>query len=106
MIGNHGGDFGDLLSEKIMPIPEFKLFPEHDDNDAIGADESIKDVHVEKDSNLCAAGNGTLMRMVTTSWQVMTSDGEDKLAGRQLRCFHSQSIAPRCQLLTGSFTLP
>ena len=69
MIGNHGGDFGDLLSEKIMLIPEFKLFPDDndDDNDAIGADESIKDVHVEKDSNLCAAGNGTLMRMVTTS---------------------------------------
>ena len=74
------------------------VFPEHDDNDAIGADESIKDVHVEKEFNVCAAVNRMLMRMVRTSWQVMTSDGEDKLAGRQLRCFHSQSIAPRCQL--------
>ena len=68
MIGNHGGDFGDLLSERMMPIPEFKLFPEHDDNDAIGADESIKDVHVEKEFNVCAAVNRMLMRMVTTSW--------------------------------------
>ena len=69
MIGNHGVDFGDLLSERLMPIPEFKLFPEHDDNDAIGADESIKDVHVEKEFNVRdTAGNGMLMRMVTTSW--------------------------------------
>ena len=98
MIGNHGVEFGDLLSERMMPIPEFKLFPEHDDNDAIWADESIKDVHVEKEFNVRAAVNRMLMRMVRTSWQVMTSDGEDKLAGRQLRCFHSQSIAPRCQL--------